>query len=345
MAGEATPIIPAQVPQSPEAQFEAIFAKQYGEDKAPKAQAKEAPEPPPEDDDDDEPAGNTEALADDDSGDVDTADDAPAEADGDAPADDAEAEEVEFAGKKHKLPKEIAEVIKKAGNLDKNYTQKTQELATLHKLAEDRVHFADFQAQVMQHAFKEAAEVQALQTQIAQIDAIDWNSLIVNDSQRAMQLNIARQQLGTQLAAKQQVLTDVGARMRAAKEQHDAKQKELGSAELTRRVGKLDSATVQKMGDLGQRLGLKEADFMSPAVLQALHMAAKYEAIAKAKPGIDKRVRDAKPMAPASAPAARSTVKSAEANKVVDLQKRYQKTGSAKDVEAYLATVFARKRK
>lgn len=329
MPGEVAPIA-AEIPQSPEAQLEAIFAKHTGEDKAPKV------DPDPQDDDDDEgqPDGNTEASAADD-------DDAPADDAADAaPADDGE--EVEFSGKQFKLPKEIAEVVKKAGNLDKDYTTKTQALATLHKLAEDRVHFAEHQAQVMQHAFKEAAEVQALQTQIGQIDAINWNDLITTDPQRAMQLNIVRQQLGNQLAAKQQVLADVGARLRYAKEQHDSKQKELGSAELTRRIGKLDSATVQKMGDLGQRLGLREADFMSPAVLQALHMAAKYEAIQKAKPGIDKRVRDAKPM---TAPAARTTVKSADANKVVELQKRYQKTGNPRDVEAFLARRFEGKRK
>lgn len=332
MAGETiTPTAPApEAPQSAaqiESGLEALFRKSAG-------QPETGDDPEPEvaddaaDDEDDAPAADT-AEADSEGGETDQ-----------AAADDTE--EVEYSGKQYKLPKELSAVVKKASDLERDYTQKTQETANLRRAAEDKIQFAEYQAQVMQHAFKEAAEVHSLQAQIQQYDSLDWNALVTSDPTRAMALNIARQQLQTQLSGAQQKLAGVGAQLQRARETHQAEQKRIGSAELERRLGKLSADDAAKLQKYGAELGFDERDFMSPAALQALHFAAKYHDLKRAQPLINKRVANAKAM---SAPAARTSVQSAETAKVQGLKQRATKTGRPQDAEDYLTNLFANRAK
>lgn len=317
---DTTPV--TEVPQSPEAQLEAIFARQTGE-------AKPDPEPV-EDTAEDEEAS-------------DDADDTTEEAEEGQSEEAPEEVELTVGDEVKKLTKaELAEIVAKRDSFQKDYTQKTQEVAEKRRAVEDRDQYLQAREHLMQTAFKEAAEVEALQSQLQKYDELDWATLAANDPAQALQLNLTRQTLERQLNQKRGVLDQVIASSRAALAEHERKQTELGQAELTRRIGPITDDARANLMKAANELGFTKAELMSPAALHALHLASKYMALQASKALTEKKVAQAKPM---SAPAARSGNQSIEQSKREALKARVQKTGKSADAEAYLERLFSMKRK
>lgn len=306
------------VSQSPEERLTALFER---------AESGDAPEP----ERDDEP----EDSAPDDEPDDEGADNGQPEA-----ADDGE--DVDIEGERFKLPKKVAEIVAKRDSFQRDYTQKTQEVAEQRKAVQDRAQYLETRELILQNAFGQAAKVEGLEAQLKQFDALDWNALVSSDPQQAMQLNFARQQLDRNLAHARQELEVVVRNARAAQDTHKRKQLEFGQAELQRRIGKLDDQTRGALAQAAQELGFGEAEMHSPAALHALHLASKYIALQKSRPAVDKKVAAAKPM---TAPAARSGNQTAEASRREELKQRARKSGRTEDAEAYLARLFESKRK
>lgn len=305
-----------EVPQSPEERLEALFSR---EEAAPEVEADEVET---EDADDAEAAeeGAEEGQ--------------PEEAD--------DSEETEIDGERFKLPKKVAEIVAKRDSFQKDYTQKTQEVAQQRQKVQDREQYLEARELIINHAFREAAEVEAIEAQLKQFDALDWNTLVTSDPQQALQLNFARQQLDRNLSQKRDALARAVDNAKQAQEAHKRKQTEFGQSELQRRIGKLDDSTRETLGKAAQTLGYGEAELHSPAALHALHLAAKYMALQESKPLANKKVAQAKPM---QAPAARSGNQSIEANKREELKARVYKTGRSDDAEAFLTRLFESKRK
>lgn len=313
----------AEVPQTPEAQLEAIFARQTGEAK---------PDPKPVENTDEE----EQDAADD-------ADDTTEEADegqSDEVPDDVELPIGDEVKKYTKA--ELAEIVAKRDSFQKDYTQKTQEVAEKRKAVEDRDQYLQAREHLMQNAFKEAAEVENLQTQLQQYDQLDWATLAANDPAQALQLNLTRQTLERQLNQKRGVLDQVIAASRSALAEHERKQTEFGQAELTKRIGPITDDARANLMKAANELGFTKAEMMSPAALHALHLASKYMALQSSKALTDKKVSQAKPM---TAPAARSGNQSIEQSKREALKARVQKSGKTADAEAYLERLFSMKRK
>lgn len=312
----------AEVPQSPEAQLEAIFARQTGE-------AKPDPEPV-KDTAEDEDAS-------------DDADDATEEAEDGQSEEAPEEVELTVGDEVKKLTKaELAEIVSKRDSFQKDYTQKTQEVAEKRRVVEDREQYLQAREHLMQTAFKEAAEVQNLQDQLQKYDELDWATLAANDPAQALQLNLTRQTLERQLNQKRGALDQVIASSRAALAEHERKQTEFGQAELTKRIGPITDESRATLMKAANELGYSKAELMSPAALHALHLASKYMALQASKALTDKKVAQAKPM---TAPAARSGNQSIEQSKREALKARVQKSGKTADAEAYLERLFSMKRK
>lgn len=216
-----------------------------------------------------------------------------------------ELEEVEFEGVAAKVPPKIAEVIKKAESLQKDYTQKTQEVAETRKAVEDKSQYLQARETILQHAFKEAAEVESINAQLQQFDSLDWNALFNEDGQRAMQLSFARQQLQNKLAQSQGKLNQVIAKAQQAQAQHLQKQLEVGRAELQRRLGKASDAELQATMKQGLELGFSESEMKTstdPRLMHALYKAAKWDEMQKAKPQAMKKIAEAPKAVKPSAP-------------------------------------------
>jgi hypothetical protein len=316
----------AEVAPSPESQLEAIFARQTGEAK-------------PEGDDVEETDVAQEEASD-------TEDDDSDEA-GDGQSDEAPDEvELTVGDEVKKLTKsELAELVAKRDSFQKDYTQKTQEVAERRRSIEDREQYVEAREQLMQQSFQEAAKLQALQEKAAQFQQIDWNALVETDPQRAMQLSFARQQLQTELTEKQQLLQRLVEHANGARAKHAETQIELGRVELQRRVGTLTAADRQKTWEQGVSLGFSEAELSripDPRVMHAIYKAAKWDALQASKPLTAKKIEQAKPM---QAPAARSGNQSIEQSKREALKTRAVKSGKSADAEAYLERLFSNKRK
>jgi hypothetical protein len=137
---------------------------------------------------------------------------------------------------------------------------------------------------------------------LEQYAAVDWQTLITEDPQQAMRLSFARQELQAKLSEKQSNLQKTAAHVEAARKQHEAKQAELGRAELERRIGKVKEADKARLMSAAKELGFEESDFWNPRALHALHLAAKYLALQQAKPQAMKKIAEApraiKPRAP-----------------------------------------------
>ena len=243
-------------------------------------------------------------------------------------------EEVEFDGERFKLPPKVAEVVKKADSLQADYTRKTQEVAETKRIVEDKKQYLEAQELILQHAFTDAAEVQSIQAQLQQFDALDWKTLVAEDAQKALQLNLARQQLQSKLTEKQQRLQQIVQQAQAAKAQHTRQQMELGMAEVQRRIGKVDDKVRQTLLGAAREYGMAESHLMDPVVIHALSDAAKWRALQQSKPQVTKKVQQAKA---APQPSARSTAPSIEQARWNEQRQALKKTGR-QDVAASLLT-------
>jgi hypothetical protein len=254
----------------------------------------------------------------------------------------ADLEDAELEGESYKLPPKVAAVVKKAAELDKGYTQKFQALADEKRVYEDKRMYVEAREHLLNQSFKDAAELQATQTELAKYDAVDWNTLIAEDPQQAMRLSFARQQLQSKLSEKQQALQRQAGQIEAARQKHEANQMALGKQELERRIGPVKDGDRERLMATAQELKFTEAEMKSPAALHALHLASKYLALQKGRPELNKKVAQAKPM---TAPAARSSTTSMEQAKREQLKARVGKTGKSDDAEAFLTRLFESKRK
>lgn len=223
-------------------------------------------------------------------------DDAPAEDSQEQPA--ADDEEIELDGEKFKVPKKLAEYVSKG----QDYTKKTQEVADRRRVVEDKEQFLEAQQQFLSVASTEMAELQAMQKQLAQFAQVDWNALVQQDSQRALELNIARNNLAEQVKDKTQRVQGIAQHVKEASKKHEDNQRALSMAELERRVGKITDKERQRLGETAAELGIPAKAMWSPEVLHAVDLASKYLALQKAKPQAMKKVvqapRAIKPQAP-----------------------------------------------
>lgn len=95
-----------------------------------------------------------------------------------------ETEEVEWDGKKYVVPKPL-----KAGlMMQKDYTQKTQEVAETRRALEARERQIAEQAQTRETHFKESAKLVAIQERLEQFDNVDWATLRAQDPDRYNQV-------------------------------------------------------------------------------------------------------------------------------------------------------------
>jgi hypothetical protein len=225
-----------------------------------------------------------------------------------APAEDSEQEqpaadeeEVELDGEKLKLPKKVAEAVMR----QQDYTRKTQEVAQQRRTVEDKAQYLDAREQILQSTFQEAAELQATQKQLEQYAALDWNALIADDPQQAMRLSMARQELQSKLNEKQRAVQTLIANAEAARNQHLAKQQELGRVELQRRVGALSDTDRKRTYEQGVALGYTDQELSTiadPRIMHALYKAAQWDALQAAKPQAMKKGAQAPAAVKPSAP-------------------------------------------
>jgi hypothetical protein len=160
--------------------------------------------------------------------------DAVLDADLDQEATEPEDAELEYEGKKFKVPKDLEPELKNALLRHGDYTRKTQEVAEQRKQIETASHQFEQTANLHQALIDDIAHVRGVDARLAQFQKLDWAGLNAQDPQRAQalliefnQLQAARGQLVGSLTQKQQ-------QMQSARQQELAKRTDEARAFLMR---------------------------------------------------------------------------------------------------------------
>lgn len=245
-----------------------------------------------------------------------------------------DAADVELDGETFKVPKKIADAVLK----NKDYTQKTQEVANLRRIVEDRQQYQEAAAVIHEQTQQVRQELHSLEVQAKQLSDLNWGELWQTDPARAGPLHAYRTTLQEQIAAKRGELQGAEQRAGEAFRTHKAKQLALGQAELERRLGGKKLTDVRSdLAQAAEKYGFGEAEMMSPAAMHALFRAMEMDRL-QSSPVVAKRVAQAKPMA---APAARSSQSAANVTILDDLKAKAMKSGRSEDAESFLARRIA----
>ena len=211
-----------------------------------------------------------------------------------------EDEEVEIGDRKVALPKSLAAELNKERMLNKDYTQKTQ------GLAEERRQVAAEREQVQRAAkdqreyVQEMATVVAIDQQLAQFNALDWNALIESDPVRAMQLQQQQKALEGERLKAHESLTQKQQQFALEKQQSFAKQIQDADDYMTREIPGFKTGRNDELAKYAASLGMSpeataKAIIKSPVIAKLLHKADLYDKLLSKQTPKPPPVAEAKP--------------------------------------------------
>lgn len=306
---------------SPEARLEQMFLKERPEEppKEEEAEELEEAEETEESDPEEGKSEETEEAAD---------------------AEDSD-EEVEYDGKAYKLPKELKNALLR----QKDYQQKTQEIADIRRRTETQMEYLEKSNRIQSVAFEKAVELHALDKQLEQFGQIDWNSLAEQNPTDFLKFDRQYRQLAEARQTQLAELQLIAQQAEAVESETRAKQLENAQKELARRLPKLDREAKQKIADTAlNTYGFtpKELDSLyDPRHVHVLHDAMKWRELQAQKPGTQKKVASAKPIQAG----ARSSMNQQASSDITKARESLKKSGRASDAEAYFERLFSKKRK
>lgn len=251
-------------------------------------------------------------------------------------ADDSE--EVEYEGKAYKLPKELKDALLR----QKDYTQKTQEVAEKRRQAETLAEQVRLQTEFQSEHLPKLVEIRSLDAQLAQYAQVNWAELAQSDPAQCMQLQMQRN------ALKEQADTLKGDLQRLAHE-HGQKASQMMQAaqarcieEVRKDIKGFDADMLKSIDDTARTFGFSGEELSrvtDPRIVKVLHAAMQYQKLQGSKSAIDKKVQTAKPIAAVTA----RTAQTSQANAAVTAARaRLKSTGKPSDAEALLTARFAK---
>lgn len=227
-----------------------------------------------------------------------------------------EDEEIEIGGKKVAMPKSIAAEIKAGTMRNADYTQKTQAVAAERKAVEAEREQVRQQAEQSQQYIKEVAKVHALDDQLEQYKALDWNALSDEDPAGAQKLHFQYQALQQRRNEAAQAVTQKQNEHALNEQQATAKQVQEAEAYVQREitgwtpergsvVNAYATAEGMKMDQAFAKLIIQQ-----PALLKIMDKAEKFDQLVKKQA--------MKPKAPTAPPAPVTRVSAARASAAKD---------------------------
>lgn len=234
------------------------------------------------------------------------------------------------AGETHEAP---LKELKDGYMRQSDYTQKAQQLSQ----EREKVQTAVFeQYQMTQQLGAELGQLQLMQSQIAQYQALPWQQLKAENPEQytalATEFMVLREQ-GKELA---QNFQHKKAQLDAAMQQEAVQAVQAASEHLKKAIPGFGDKHLATMNDHMVSKGLKNEDLpevvkklgkkFAPAVLEAIHEAAQWKALQSKKPEIENRAKaiPPKPVAKAAAPKQVSQLeavaKAAQSNKPMSRQ-------------------------
>lgn len=287
------------------------------------------PEQPPQEEEtvEDEPTPDTE--------------EATAEADSDAaPAEVEDNEEVEWDGEVYAMPKKIKEALLR----QKDYTQKTQEVAEQRKAVEERAEMLAQQEQLMAVALPKVVELKTIDDRLNQFKQLDWSALVESDPVQATKLNIAYQQLQQQ---RQEVMAEVGQMQNQHRELTEKQRQQAlkaGMEQVKKAIPNFNAELARSIAETTKGYGFsqKEIDQLEdPRFVLALHDAHQWRKLQASKSTVTKKVADVKPVKTT----ARTSTSTQASSKVQEARQNLAKRGGTADAEAFFERLLTSRKR
>lgn len=253
-------------------------------------------------------------------------DDAEPDAEGETDADPEDAEpeeelaEVEISGKTYKVPKEL----QKGYLRQADYSRQMNEVAAEKKTYTERLAQVDAVAEGASKLAESLAVVKGIETQLAQLEAIDWQALEQQDPVKAHGLALRQLKLQQQLSQASAAADGVGREVQANRASLMAKAK-----------GDMEAVLKKDLKGWGDDLGAKLTTYATsngvqlktlqeltdPGVVVALAKAKQWDDLQASKAAIKGKGQAAPPVTKPGTPRAPSNAK-------VDAMKRHRSDGS-----------------
>lgn len=265
------------------------------------------------------------------------ADEQEATEDSEASSED-DSEEVEFEGKSYKVPKELKPALLRTDD----YTRKTQEVAAQRKAIEDKAQFLQAREHVMATAAQDMADLRAAEVELEKFRNADWVAIANADPGQAFALSQRQKVLEQTVSDKRARLNAVAQQAAQMQQQHAQKQWQMAVEGAKAAMGKVTAEDDAAALKLVRDLGFTEADMIKLAdsrILQAVFDAARWRALQAAKPGVNKKASDAKPMKAVS----RSAPQAQRDGKAAIARQTLKKTGDSHAAEAFFESMFRKR--
>ena len=195
-----------------------------------------------------------------------------------------------------KLPSKMRGAVDRT----EDYTRKTTEVAILRNQAEDRMMFAEAREQLATAVFEDVAQLKALQADLNRFKTADWAAIYQENPGQVLMLQRREKELEAQVNAKTQEIQAQAEHINQASKSHSATQWRLAEQAAVQRMGNITEADNVAMAKEVQALGFTVNEFKSrfadPRVIQAVHKAAKWDALQASKPSAQSAVRNAPPV-------------------------------------------------
>ena len=236
-------------------------------------------------------------------------------------------------GTKLKLPA----AVEKAVLRQKDYTQKTMQLAELQRQADDRLQYADARAQLSAAVMDDVVQLRSIESQLKQFQSADWPALYEANPGRALQFQQQMRDLEKQVGQKQQEINAKAQHIQQATTKHNQFQWEAAEKGARQMIGEVSAADNAAMLRTVEALGITPQEFRSrfadPRIIAAVHKAAKWDSLQATK---SKAVRTANLAPPVVKPGASKGPGAASEQKYKDVRASLRKSGSLQDAAKLL---------
>lgn len=203
---------------------------------------------------------------------------------------DAEPElgELEVDGKKFALPKDVAERLKSERMMQADYTRKTQETAAKGRELEARAQQLEQREKDQQQLIAEHAKVVAIDDQLRQYAALDWNAFADSDPVGALKAQQQMRALETMRAQAVDAVTQKQQQFALTRQQEIAKQVQEANDYFAREIpgwnADLDNQVNQYVTSQGiSQQAIAEMALRTPAVAKLAHKAMLYDRLVQAQ--------------------------------------------------------------
>ncbi len=247
-------------------------------------------------------------------------------------------EEVEFEGKAYKLPKELKDAVLR----QKDYTQKTQQVAEQRRVVETQAEALKAEAEFNKTNFEKVVQAHALGAQLQQFAQIDWSRLAREDSAQYLSLDRQQRDLQDAFNRVQADVQNAANGFQQTKQQAKQKAQALCVEALKKDFPDFGTEFLKNLDDTGKAYGFSGeelASIVDPRMVRVLHAAMQYKKLQGSKSLVAKKVQDARPVQVKGARSAQTSQANAQ---LQSLKQQLQKTGKTKDAEAFLAARFAK---